>query len=70
MDVLIVHTHNEAQSFTTAMKDLVVAEMGERGHRVEVSELYAKRWRVWSTWWCKISGFVAIVESGRKELRR
>lgn len=62
MDVLIVHTHNEAQSFTKVMKDLVVAEMGERGHRVEVSELYAmhwntvaKRWRVWSTWWCKIS---------------
>ncbi|XID74203.1 NAD(P)H-dependent oxidoreductase [Alkanindiges sp. WGS2144] len=41
MNVLIVHAHPEPQSFTTAMKDLAVAELGKAGHQVVVSDLYA-----------------------------
>lgn len=44
MNVLIVHAHNEAQSFTTAMKDLAVNELMAQGHQVEVSDLYAMHW--------------------------
>jgi NAD(P)H dehydrogenase (quinone) len=41
MNVLIVHAHPEPQSFTTAMKDLAVQELGNAGHQVAVSDLYA-----------------------------
>lgn len=41
MNVLIVHAHPEPQSFTTAMKDLAVAELTAQGHQVVVSDLYA-----------------------------
>jgi NAD(P)H dehydrogenase (quinone) len=41
MNVLIVHAHPEPKSFTTAMKDVAVAELTAGGHRVEVSDLYA-----------------------------
>lgn len=44
MNVLIVHAHNEAQSFTSAMKDLAVSELSAQGHQVEVSDLYAMNW--------------------------
>lgn len=44
MNVLIVHAHNEAQSFTTAMKDLAVSELSAQGHAVEVSDLHAMNW--------------------------
>lgn len=44
MPVLIIHAHNEPQSFTTAMKDLAVKELGAQGHAVEVSDLYAMNW--------------------------
>jgi NAD(P)H dehydrogenase (quinone) len=41
MNVLIVHAHPEARSFTTALKDVAVDELTLRGHIVEVSDLYA-----------------------------
>lgn len=41
MNVLIVHAHNEPQSFNAAMKDLAVATLTATGHEVEVSDLYA-----------------------------
>jgi NAD(P)H dehydrogenase (quinone) len=44
MNVLIVHAHNEPQSFTSAMKDLAVAEFAAQGCSVEVSDLYAMHW--------------------------
>lgn len=44
MNVLIVHAHNEPQSFTTAMKDVAVAELTAQGHQVLVSDLYAMDW--------------------------
>jgi NAD(P)H dehydrogenase (quinone) len=41
MNVLIVHAHPEPQSFTTALKDLAVAQLSSAGHQVVVSDLYA-----------------------------
>ncbi|WP_065257341.1 NAD(P)H-dependent oxidoreductase [Pseudomonas bananamidigenes] len=42
MNVLIVHTHPEPGSFTTAMKDLAVQVMAGQGDEVIVSDLYAQ----------------------------
>lgn len=44
MHILIIHAHNEPQSFNAAMKDLAVEELREQGHSVEVSDLYAMSW--------------------------
>jgi NAD(P)H dehydrogenase (quinone) len=41
MNVFIIHAHPEPHSFTTALKDAAVDELTGRGHRVEVSDLYA-----------------------------
>jgi NAD(P)H dehydrogenase (quinone) len=41
MNVLIVHAHPEPRSFTSALRDVAVAEFTARGDRVEVSDLYA-----------------------------
>lgn len=45
MNVLIVHAHNEPQSFTAALKDLAAAELLAQGHQVEVSDLYAMKFK-------------------------
>lgn len=45
MNVLIVHAHNEPQSFTAALKDLAAAELRAQGHQVEVSDLYAMKFK-------------------------
>jgi len=44
MNVLIVHAHNEPQSFNATLKDLAVTELGMLGHTVLVSDLYAMKW--------------------------
>lgn len=44
MNILIVHAHPEPQSFCSAMKDLAVATLGDAGHSVQVSDLYAMNW--------------------------
>lgn len=41
MKVLIVHAHNEPDSFTSAMKNMAVVVLSEQGHEVIVSDLYA-----------------------------
>lgn len=41
MKVLIVHSHPEPKSFTTALKDAAVDELTALGHSVQVSDLYA-----------------------------
>ena len=41
MNVLIVHAHPEPQSFTSALKNLAVAQLRGAGHEVVVSDLYA-----------------------------
>lgn len=43
MNVLIVHAHNEPQSFNTSMKNLAVEVFREQGHEVVVSDLYADK---------------------------
>lgn len=42
MRALVVHAHSEADSFVTAMKDVIVAQLQADGHEVTVSDLYAK----------------------------
>ncbi|TKJ80324.1 NAD(P)H dehydrogenase [Pseudomonas sp. CFBP13509] len=44
MHVLIIHAHNEPQSFNAAMKDLAIDELRAQGHSVETSDLYAMKW--------------------------
>lgn len=44
MNVLIVHAHNEPESFNAALKDTAVAEFERGGHDVMVSDLYAMDW--------------------------
>ena len=44
MNVLIIHAHNEPQSFNAALKDLAVDELQKQGHAVQVSDLYAMNW--------------------------
>ncbi|MED5609463.1 MULTISPECIES: NAD(P)H-dependent oxidoreductase [Pseudomonas] len=43
MKVLIVHAHNEPASFNAALKNLAVMVLGEQGHEVVVSDLYAQK---------------------------
>lgn len=44
MNILIVHAHNERNSFCSAMKNLAVKELGVMGHIVQVSDLYDMKW--------------------------
>lgn len=41
MKLLIVHAHNEPQSFVTSMKDLAVRHFEQAGWEVQVSDLHA-----------------------------
>ena len=41
MKLLIVHAHNEPQSFVTSMKDTAVRHFEQAGWEVQVSDLYA-----------------------------
>ncbi|HLO66766.1 MAG TPA: NAD(P)H-dependent oxidoreductase [Holophaga sp.] len=45
MRTLIVHAHEEAQSFNGAMRDLAVRTLQGQGHGVEVSDLYAMNFK-------------------------
>lgn len=42
MNVLIVYTHQEPTSFTSAMKNIAGQELRKQGHNVVVSDLYAE----------------------------
>lgn len=44
MNVLIVHAHNEPQSFCTALKNTAINTLEAQGHTVVVSDLYAMNW--------------------------
>lgn len=44
MKVLIVHAHHEPRSFNSALKDCAVRQLGDAGHDVRVSDLYAMNW--------------------------
>lgn len=44
MNVLIVHAHNEPQSFSTALYQLAEETLRGQGHEVKISDLYAMNW--------------------------
>lgn len=44
-NVLIVHAHPEPQSLTSSLKNLAVETLTAEGHTVQVSDLYAMRWK-------------------------
>ncbi|WP_433683921.1 NAD(P)H-dependent oxidoreductase [Nocardia sp. CA-119907] len=45
MRTLIVHAHPESRSLNGALKDIAVTTLREAGHEVQVSDLYAMRWK-------------------------
>ncbi|WP_318365680.1 NAD(P)H-dependent oxidoreductase [Enterobacter sp.] len=45
MNVLIVYAHPEARSLNGSLKDFAVNHLKNAGHSVQVSDLYAMRWK-------------------------
>ena len=45
MKYLFVYAHPEPRSLNGALKDHAVAELTRRGHEVQVSDLYAMKWK-------------------------
>lgn len=45
MRTLIVHAHPEPRSLNGALKEIAVTTLREAGHEVQVSDLYAMRWK-------------------------
>ena len=45
MNILIVHAHPEPKSLNGALKDFAVQRLEAAGHTVQVSDLYAMRWK-------------------------
>jgi NAD(P)H dehydrogenase (quinone) len=44
-NILIVHAHPEPASLTSALKDIAVEKLRADGHAVQVSDLYAIKWK-------------------------
>lgn len=45
MNILIVFAHPEPRSLNGALRDVAAAELEAQGHAVQVSDLYAQRWK-------------------------
>ncbi|MBV7535863.1 NAD(P)H-dependent oxidoreductase [Duganella sp. sic0402] len=45
MNILIVYAHPDPQSLNSALKDYAVQHLQAAGHAVQVSDLYAMRWK-------------------------
>jgi NAD(P)H dehydrogenase (quinone) len=45
MNVLIVFAHPEPKSLSASLRDVAIQELEAAGHRVQVSDLYAMRWK-------------------------
>ncbi len=45
MNILIVYAHPEARSLNASLKNFAVAHLQAAGHAVQVSDLYAMRWK-------------------------
>src|SRR4051794_6475783 len=45
MKVLLVFAHPEPRSLNGALRDVAVTELEVLGHEVQVSDLYAQRWK-------------------------
>ncbi len=48
MNVFIVYAHHEPRSFNGAMRDTAVTELAALGHQLQVSDLYAMRFKAWT----------------------
>ena len=46
MNVLVVHAHPEPKSFNGALTRTAIVALREQGHTVEVSDLYAMKWKL------------------------
>lgn len=45
MNILIVFSHPEGNSLNGALRDVAIDELRAQGHEVQVSDLYAQRWK-------------------------
>ena len=45
MKVLLIYAHPEPRSLNGALKDFAVQHLQKAGHEVQVSDLYAMRWK-------------------------
>ena len=45
MKILLVYAHPEPRSLNGALKDFAVQHLQNAGHEVQVSDLYAMRWK-------------------------
>lgn len=45
MKILLVYAHPEPRSLNGALKDFAVQHLQNAGHDVQVSDLYAMRWK-------------------------
>jgi NAD(P)H dehydrogenase (quinone) len=45
MNVLLVHAHPEPRSLNGSLKEFAIRRLAAAGHAVEVSDLYAMRWK-------------------------
>ncbi|MBZ7490901.1 NAD(P)H-dependent oxidoreductase, partial [Klebsiella michiganensis] len=45
MKILLVYAHPEPRSLNGALKDFTVQHLQNAGHDVQVSDLYAMRWK-------------------------
>ena len=45
MNVLLVYAHPESQSLNGSLKDFTVSHLKNLGHNVQVSDLYAMKWK-------------------------
>jgi putative NADPH-quinone reductase len=45
MKVLLIYAHPEPRSLNGALKDFAVRHLQKAGHEVQVSDLYAMRWK-------------------------
>lgn len=45
MNVLIVYAHPEPLSLTGSLKNFAVERLTQAGHQVQVSDLYAMKWK-------------------------
>lgn len=45
MNVFLIHAHPEPKSLNGSLKELAVGTLGDLGHSVRVSDLYAMRWK-------------------------
>ncbi|EJK2315485.1 NAD(P)H-dependent oxidoreductase, partial [Klebsiella pneumoniae] len=45
MKVLLIYAHPEPRSLNGALKNFAVRHLQQAGHEVQVSDLYAMRWK-------------------------